>query len=92
MAPPLNLNDPNHVTALIVITIELILFVLLLLARYNIRRLRITNHHKYVYSAVLVNSIIILLWMLPVELRLLSRVLDGRTDLYGMFFFMVYLD
>lgn len=90
MAPPLNLNDPNHVTALIVISVEIILFALLLLARYNIRRLRIHNHHKYVYTVVLLNSTIILLWMIPVELRLVNRVLDGRTDALAVWYVLLH--
>ncbi len=90
MAPPFNINNPNHVTALIVIIVEIILFGLLLLARYNIRRLRIQNHHKYVYTAVLVNSIIILLWMIPVELRLLNRVSSGKTDPLAVWYYLLH--
>ena len=90
MTPPLDLNNPNHVTAIIVVTTEIILFCLLLLARYNARRLKINQHHKYVYTAVLVNSIIILTWMLPVELRLINNILAGKTDPFKFWYYILH--
>jgi hypothetical protein len=90
MAPPLNLNDPRHVTATIVFIVEIILICLIILARLNIKRLKIGNHHKYVYSSVLVNLIIILTWMLPGELRLLDRIIQGRTDPLSVWYLLIH--
>lgn len=90
MTPPLNLNDPNHVTATIVVIVEIILLSLLLLARYNIRRLNIQNHHRYIYTAVLVNSTVILTWMLPVELRLLDRVIQGKINPINVWYVLLH--
>ena len=90
MAPPLDLNNPNHITAIIVVSTEIILFIILLLARYNARRLKIHQHHKYVYSAVLVNSIVILTWMLPTELRLVNNILAGRLDPLNVWYVLIH--
>jgi hypothetical protein len=86
----LDFTNPNHVIATTVLLIEVVLVLMLLLARFNIRRLKINNHHILVYSIVIVNAVIILFWMLPGELRLLQRIIDGATDPFRFWYVLIH--
>ena len=85
-----DLNNPNDMISTIVFLIETILFSLLILARLNARRLKIDTHHKYVYTVVLVNSVIILTWMLPRELSLLDKIIQGKLDPVKVWYISCY--
>ena len=86
----LDLANPTNVTALIVFLVEIVLITILIFARINARRLKIDTHHKYVYSVVLVNTTIILTWMLPRELNIINLILQGRINAIAVWYLLFH--
>lgn len=86
----LDLNNPNDLTATLVLLIEICLLFMLLLARYNARRLKIGMHHRYVYTVVIVNTTIITTWMLPKILTILGRIFSGKTNPISVWYYLLH--
>lgn len=86
----LDLSNPTHQLATLVVVIEIILYLFLLLAVWYVKRLKLDQKIKIVYSIVFINLFIWLFYMSPKGLSIVREINLGTFDPFQFWYLVLH--